>query len=48
MKYEIYASLNNAKLKPQYETIENVSLFVGKLKFFTEIGFRIHKIKRIE
>ena len=48
MKYEIYVSISGLKLKPQYETIKNIRLFIGKLKFFTEVGYKIHKIERVE
>lgn len=48
MKYMVHVSINNMKLKPYHETIDKMTLFAGKLKFFTEVGYIIHKIERME
>lgn len=48
MKYMIHVSINNMKLSPYQETINEINLFAGKLKFFTEVGYIIHRIERVE
>ena len=47
MKYEIHLSINGRELIAT-ETSMNDSLFIGKLQFFTDAGYVIHKIKKIE
>jgi len=48
MKYKIHASIKNLKRITLHDTVDDIKLFTGKLKFFTEIGYKIHKIERVE